>query len=136
MSGEQATFMILTTHPRSLSSLTFTFSYGSSTESKKKGEKQIKEQQKKQLRKAKSLFRKLTMAAYQSANPNDVSIGKDAVWDDLEKMNDDVSVNRRRDQKLMSTKEIDMSIAFLLHPRIYFSHVSIAHAKCINQCTD
>ncbi len=31
------------------------------------------------------------MAAYQSANPNDSSIGNDAVWDDLEKMNDDVS---------------------------------------------
>lgn len=52
---------------------------------------QIKEQQKKQLRKSKQLFRKLTMAAYQSANPNDVSIGNNAVWDDLEKMNDDVS---------------------------------------------
>lgn len=76
-----------------LSTLAFIFSYGSSTESKKKGEKQLKEQQKKQLRKAKSLFRKLTMAAYQSANPNDVSIGKDAMWDDLEKMNDDVSKN-------------------------------------------
>ena len=50
-----------------------------------------KEQQKKQLRKAKQLFRKLTMAAYQAANPNDNSIGNDAVWDDLEKMNDDVS---------------------------------------------
>ncbi len=52
---------------------------------------QIKEQQKKQLRKSKQLFRKLTMAAYQSANPNDISIGNNAVWDDLEKMNDDVS---------------------------------------------
>jgi hypothetical protein len=31
------------------------------------------------------------MAAYQSANPNDVSVGNNAVWDDLEKMNDDVS---------------------------------------------
>lgn len=61
-------------------------------ESKKKGEKQIKEQQKKQLRKSKQLFRKLTMAAYQSANPNDVSIGNNAVWDDLEKMNDDIEL--------------------------------------------
>ena len=60
-------------------------------ESQKKDAKKLKEQQKKQLRKAKQLFRKLTMAAYQAANPNDSSIGNDAVWDDLEKMNDDVS---------------------------------------------
>lgn len=52
----------------------------------------VKEQQKKQLRKAKQLFRKLTMAAYQAANPNDDSVGNDAVWDDLEAMNDDVSL--------------------------------------------
>ena len=52
----------------------------------------IKDAEKKQLRKAKQLFRKLTMAAYQSMNPNDSSeTGNDAVWDDLEKMNDDVS---------------------------------------------
>ena len=31
------------------------------------------------------------MAAYQAANPNDSSVGNDAVWDDLEKLNDDVS---------------------------------------------
>ena len=62
-------------------------------ESQKKDAKKLKEQQKKQLRKAKQLFRKLTMAAYQAANPNDSSIGNDAVWDDLEKMNDDVSSN-------------------------------------------
>ena len=30
------------------------------------------------------------MAAYQAGNPNDGSIGNDAVWDDLETMNDDV----------------------------------------------
>ena len=32
------------------------------------------------------------MAAYQAANPNDSSIGNDAVWDDLEKMNDDIEL--------------------------------------------
>ena len=52
----------------------------------------IKEQQKKQLRKAKQLFRKLTMAAYQSANPNDGSVSDAAVWDDLEGMNDDIEL--------------------------------------------
>jgi len=37
------------------------------------------------------------MAAYQSMNPNDSSeTGNDAVWDDLEKMNDDVSKNERK----------------------------------------
>ncbi len=57
-----------------------------------KKQQKIKEAEKKQLRKAKQLFRKLTMAAYQSMNPNDSSeTGNDAVWDDLEKMNDDVS---------------------------------------------
>lgn len=61
-------------------------------ESKKKDAKKIKEQQKKQLRKAKQLFRKLTMAAYQAGNPNDSSIGNGAVWDDLEKMNDDIEL--------------------------------------------
>eukprot|EP00580_Thalassiosira_gravida_P018790 CAMPEP_0201670286 /NCGR_PEP_ID=MMETSP0494-20130426/26347_1 /ASSEMBLY_ACC=CAM_ASM_000839 /TAXON_ID=420259 /ORGANISM="Thalassiosira gravida, Strain GMp14c1" /LENGTH=674 /DNA_ID=CAMNT_0048151303 /DNA_START=60 /DNA_END=2084 /DNA_ORIENTATION=- len=61
-------------------------------ESKKKGAKKIKEQQKKQLRKAKQLFRKLSMSAYQATNPNDNSIGNDAVWDDLEKMNDDIEL--------------------------------------------
>jgi len=61
-------------------------------ESKKKDAKKIKEQQKKQLRKAKQLFRKLTMSAYQAANPNDSSVGNDAVWDDLEKMNDDIEL--------------------------------------------
>lgn len=50
----------------------------------------MKEQQKKQLRKAKQLFRKLTMTAYQSALPNDESTGK--VWDDLEQMNDDIEL--------------------------------------------
>lgn len=50
----------------------------------------VKEAQKKQLRKAKQLFRKLTMAAYQAANTNDSS-ENDGVWNDLEKMNDDVS---------------------------------------------
>lgn len=43
------------------------------------------------MRKAKQLFRKLTMAAYQAATPNDNSVG-DGVWDDLEKMNDDVEL--------------------------------------------
>ncbi|KAL3802145.1 hypothetical protein ACHAW5_000230 [Stephanodiscus triporus] len=53
----------------------------------------IKEAEKKQLRKARQLFRKLTMAAYQSMNPNDSSeTGNDAVWDDLEKMNDDIEL--------------------------------------------
>jgi len=32
------------------------------------------------------------MAAYRASNPNDSSVGNDAVWDDLEKMNDDVSL--------------------------------------------
>lgn len=52
---------------------------------------QLKEQQKKQLRKAKQLFRKLVMAAYQAASPNDSS-ESDGVWDDMEKMNDDVEL--------------------------------------------
>lgn len=52
----------------------------------------LKEQQKKQLRKAKQLFRKLTMTAYQAAIPNNESTGKDAVWDDLEQMNDDIEL--------------------------------------------
>lgn len=52
---------------------------------------QLKEQQKKQLRKAKQQFRKLTMAAYQAASPNDSS-DSDGVWDDMEKMNDDVEL--------------------------------------------
>ena len=108
-----------------LSTLAFIFSYGSSTESKKKGEKQLKEQQKKQLRKAKSLFRKLTMAAYQSANPNDVSIGKDAMWDDLEKMNDDVSKNWLGH----ATMNHVLSSHFMVSSHIY---MSIVHAKCIN----
>ncbi|KAL9181374.1 hypothetical protein ACHAXT_010179 [Thalassiosira profunda] len=61
-------------------------------ESKKKDAKKVKEAQKKQLRKAKQLFRKLTMAAYQASNPNDSSIGTDDPWDDLEKMNDDIEL--------------------------------------------
>lgn len=61
-------------------------------DSKKKDVKKVKEQQKKQLRKAKQLFRKLTMAAYQAANPNDSSVANDAVWDDLENMNDDIEL--------------------------------------------
>jgi len=52
---------------------------------------QLKEQQKKQLRKAKQQFRKLAMAAYQKASPNDSS-ESDGVWDDMEKMNDDVEL--------------------------------------------
>jgi DnaJ family protein C protein 2 len=50
----------------------------------------LKEQQKKQLRKAKQLFRKLAMTAYQAAIPNSESAGK--VWDDLEQMNDDIEL--------------------------------------------
>lgn len=50
----------------------------------------LKEQQKKQLRKAKQLFRKLAMTAYQAAIPNSDSTGK--VWDDLEQMNDDIEL--------------------------------------------
>ncbi|KAL3793144.1 hypothetical protein HJC23_005646 [Cyclotella cryptica] len=58
----------------------------------KANDKKLKEQQKKQLRKAKQLFRKLTMTAYQAAIPNNESTGKDAVWDDLEQMNDDIEL--------------------------------------------
>lgn len=61
-------------------------------DSKNKDAKKIKEQQKKQLRKAKQMFRKLTMVAYQAANPNDSSVGNDAVWNDLEEMNDDIEL--------------------------------------------
>lgn len=61
-------------------------------DSKKKDSKKAKEAQKKQLRKAKQLFRKLTMMAYRAGNPNDSSIGNNAVWDDLEKMNDDIEL--------------------------------------------
>ena len=57
----------------------------------KKNAKMLKEQQKKQLRKAKQQFRKLTMSAYQAASPNDSS-DSDGVWDDMEKMNDDVEL--------------------------------------------
>eukprot|EP00986_Skeletonema_menzelii_P011600 scaffold6046_cov158-Skeletonema_menzelii.AAC.4 len=60
-------------------------------DAKKKNAKQLKEQEKKQLRKAKQQFRKLTMAAYQAASPNDSS-DSDGVWDDMEKMNDDVEL--------------------------------------------
>lgn len=59
---------------------------------KKKDAKKIKEAQKKQLRKAKQLFRKLSMSAYQAGNPNENSIGNGAVWDDMEKMNDDIEL--------------------------------------------
>jgi len=59
-------------------------------DSNKKDAKKIKEQQKKQLRKAKQLFRKLTMVAYQAANPNDSS--ESSVWGDLEMMNDDIEL--------------------------------------------
>ena len=61
-------------------------------DSKKKDAKKIKEMEKKQLRKAKQLFRKLTMTAYQAAIVSDGSSGNDSVWDDLEQMNDDVEL--------------------------------------------
>lgn len=32
------------------------------------------------------------MSAYQAGNPNDSSVGNDAVWDDLEAMNDDIEL--------------------------------------------
>lgn len=60
-------------------------------EMKKKDAKKAKDAEKKQLRKAKQLFRKLTMSAFQAANPNDSSVSNGAIWDDLEQMNDDVS---------------------------------------------
>ena len=75
-----------------LSFIWYAHDASSKNHSQKHISQKAKEQQKKQLRKAKQLFRKLTMAAYQAANPNDNSIGNDAVWDDLEKMNDDVSI--------------------------------------------
>mmetsp|Transcript_1448 Transcript_1448/g.3013 ORF Transcript_1448/g.3013 Transcript_1448/m.3013 type:complete len:588 (+) Transcript_1448:3-1766(+) len=61
-------------------------------EFKKKDAKKQREMEKKQLRKAKQLFRKLTMTAYQAAITSDGSSGNDAVWDDLEKMNDDIEL--------------------------------------------
>jgi hypothetical protein len=68
------------------------------------------------------------MAAYQSANPNDVSIGNDAVWDDLEKMNDDVSRNRKRGQIDGSnighvTMNHVLSSHFMVSSHIYISNV-------------
>jgi DnaJ family protein C protein 2 len=59
---------------------------------KKKESKKIKDAEKKQLRKARQLFRKLTMAAYQSKIPGGSETGNGSVWDDLETMNDDIEL--------------------------------------------
>ena len=61
-------------------------------EMKKKESKKIKDAEKKQIRKARQLFRKLTMAAYQSSSPGGSETGNDSVWDDLETMNDDIEL--------------------------------------------
>jgi hypothetical protein len=65
------------------------------------------------------------MAAYQSANPNDVSIGNNAVWDDLEKMNDDVS---------KQASHIVFFVFIMRKRSIVHSNIALYYLRRLNCC--